>query len=677
MNIDQGIKGQIFERSFKLTAAANAANRAEGENGAIRFHASLSSEEPVERFFGTEILVHEADAIDLTRASDNGLMLLYNHDVDRPIGRIKNVALTERKRLEGDIEFDINLPDAEWIQRGVIAETLDDISIRYSIDELRLEEDSNGKETMFITRWSAIEGSVVTVPADYKGSGIGRSISTEGNNMNVNTPPGSPGNINEPGRVDVVDFEAARALALGEGEALGAQRERERLNSISQLFEGCRLKTPAYVALQAECVRAGSTIDQTRAAILDLMNREPGDDQTGSAMAPDSGRGEPASITAPGQTDREKYTEGAQRALEFKTGIIKGREVVKEMNQNEFAHMSMPEMAREFLRRLSIDTRGMTRHDVVGYALRPDLVPGGRRDLIGHGPSDFTALLSNTAGKSLLIGFNETEETWMAWTREGTLPDFKRQDRVNMSNFGDLDQIPAGGEYKAGTMSDLVEYITAAKYGKLFGVYREALINDDLDGLSRAPRAMGRAATRKIGDVVYGLLTSPPTLNQDGLALFDSGHNNTGTAGGPSVTTLDEIRQLMALQTDPSSSSAGLNIKPKYLLVPTALETTGRILEMAEKDPAGGAGLSEVPNPFAGQFTVVADPRLDAASSTAWYMASDQNTTDTVEVGFVNGQSEPALESRDGWSVDGIEYKTRIEFGASVLDFRGLANNAG
>jgi HK97 family phage prohead protease len=664
----------MFERSFTVNVTDS-----KQDNGVSIYHASLSSEEPVERFFGTEILVHDPDAADLTRASGNGLMMLYNHDVDRPLGRIKDVVITDRKRLEGKLVFDAQLPDADWIERSVISGTLDDVSLRYQIDEYRPEEDEAGHETFFITKWTAIEASVVTIPADYTGSGIGRSLSTEGDTMNTDTPSADAGNNSDPGRVNVVEFEAARTVARGEGVVIGAGKERERLDQINQLFDGCRHKTPAYGALQKECIRVGSTMDQTRAAILDLMNSEPGDTQTASRMGPDSGQPTPtpATFTAPGQTEGEKYLEGAQRALDFKAGIIKGCEILTEMRQNEFAHMSMTEMAREFLRRLGIDTRGMTRHDVVGYAMRPDLVPGGRRDLIGHGPSDFTALLANTAGKSLLIGFNETEETWQRWTRQGTLPDFKRQDRVNLSNFGDLDEIPAGGEYKAGTISDLVEYITAAKYGKLFGVYREALINDDLDGLSRAPRAMGRAGSRKIGDLVYALLTDPPTLNQDSLALFDAGHSNTGTAGAPSVATLDEMRQLMALQSDPSDSSHGLNIRPAYILVPVALETTSNILSTAEKDPAGGAGKSEAPNPFVGTFEVVADPRLDADSSVKWYMAGNQNVNDTVEVGFVNGQSEPSLESRDGWSVDGIEYKTRIEVGVSVLDFRALAYNAG
>jgi len=667
------IRGKTFDRTFPV-------GRAKNDSG--KYRASLSSDEPVSRYYGTEILVHNAEAINLERAGGNGLMMLFNHDVDRPIGRATGVALSKRNRLEGDLEFSRTLPDADILERAVDEGVLDDVSIRYSIDDYRIEEDSNGNETLFVTRWTPLEVSIVSVPADYAGSGVGRSKSTEGNTMNDQNAPAPTGNTGgDNGRVNVVEFENARATARGEGVVLGAAQERERLVGINDLFDACRFKGPAYDGLKAECIRSGSTVDQTRAAIFEMMNKEPGDDQTASRTGVDTEgrtRAPVGGSVQAGETEGEKFLEGADRALEFKVGIIAGRDAVAEMKSNEFAYMSIPEMAREFLRRSGIDTRGMSRYDVVGYSLRPDLAPGARRDLVGHGPSDFVNLLANTAGKSLLMGFNETDETWQRWTRTGTLPDYKQQDRVNMSNFGDLEEIPAGGEYKAGTMSDLVEYIKAKKYGRLFGIYREALLGDDLDGLSRAPRAMGRAAARKIGDLVYNVLTSNPTMNQDSTALFDATHTNIGTAGAPSTTTLDEGRKLMALQSDPSDSSHGLNIRPAYLIVPVALETTANILRQSERDPAEGATTSfYAPNTFAGTFEVVADPRLDADSATAWYLAANQNSTDTLEVGFVNGQQEPTLESRDGWTIDGIEYKTRIECGVSPLDFRGLFKNAG
>ena len=61
---------EVLTRRFELRADAK------GDT----YIASLSSEAPVERDFGIEILDHSPQAIDLSRARD-GLPLLFNHDM--------------------------------------------------------------------------------------------------------------------------------------------------------------------------------------------------------------------------------------------------------------------------------------------------------------------------------------------------------------------------------------------------------------------------------------------------------------------------------------------------------------------------------------------------------------------------------------------------------------------
>ena len=67
---------------------------------------SLSSEEPCERWFGKEILIHNEDAIDLTRLQEMGVML-FNHDRDAVIGKILSVTLDETEhKLRATVQFD-------------------------------------------------------------------------------------------------------------------------------------------------------------------------------------------------------------------------------------------------------------------------------------------------------------------------------------------------------------------------------------------------------------------------------------------------------------------------------------------------------------------------------------------------------------------------------------------
>ena len=129
--------------------------------------ATLSSEQPVERGFGMEVLSHEKSAVNLERAV-NGLPLLFSHNADEPIGRAENIRITGRK-LKADLRFSKSARGSE-IWQDVADGVLKDVSIGYRIDDYQ-ETD----ETLTATRWTLFEASVVTVPSDHT-VGINRSF---------------------------------------------------------------------------------------------------------------------------------------------------------------------------------------------------------------------------------------------------------------------------------------------------------------------------------------------------------------------------------------------------------------------------------------------------------------------------------------------------------------------
>lgn len=86
---------------------------------------------------------------------------------------------------------------------------------------------------------------------------------------------------------------------------------------------------------------------------------------------------------------------------------------------------------------------------------------------------------------------------------------------------------------------------------------------------------------------------------------------------------------------------------------------------------------SSIPNSVRDSFEVIADARLDATSATAWYGAASSAANDTIEVSYLDGNQAPVLEQKDGWGVDGTEFKVRIDAGVAPLDFRTLSKNAG
>jgi hypothetical protein len=83
-----------------------------------------------------------------------------------------------------------------------------------------------------------------------------------------------------------------------------------------------------------------------------------------------------------------------------------------------------------------------------------------------------------------------------------------------------------------------------------------------------------------------------------------------------------------------------------------------------------------VPNSLR-SLTPISEPRLDASSLISWYLFADPNQIDTIEYAYLEGEEGVRVETRMGFDVDGVEIKALHDFGAGVIDFRGMVKNAG
>lgn len=358
------------------------------------------------------------------------------------------------------------------------------------------------------------------------------------------------------------------------------------------------------------------------------------------------------------EDEADKRRKAATQALASRAGLEKLDAA------NPHRGDSLYDMARASLARAGFRTDGLDKMAIVAAAFT-------------HSTSDFTGLLANVATKSMLRGVDEAEETFQLWTVRGELSDFKPASRVSLNSFGSLPKVAEGGEYTFGTVSDRANQIALAKYGRRFAITREAIINDDLGAFTRIPRAMGRAAVRTVGDLVYAVLTSNPVLAEDGVALFHASHNNLLTSSVLSTASVDLMRVAMGKQKLPGQTSGGSNIRLAYVLTPLALESAARTVATSEFEVGSATKNNTTPNTVRGTFEVISDARLDEASPTGWYGAGNGQVSDTIEVAYLNGNDAPTLEQQAGWSVDGVEFKVRHEAGVAPLDFRALARNPG
>jgi len=372
---------------------------------------------------------------------------------------------------------------------------------------------------------------------------------------------------------------------------------------------------------------------------------------------PGEGRGLDFHSIAAGYDATRDFQAAAVDALLLRNGIRIDKPHVA---SRDLARMSVVAMAETCLRNRGLSTSGLPADQILSRAF-------------SHTTSDFPQLLANVANKALMQGFESEPASHRVWVRNVDVPDFKPQSRVRLSDAPGLLLVPESAELKEGTFSERAASYSLKTYGRLFSISRQALISDDLQALTRIPESFGRAGARKEADVVYNeVLLANPVMG-DGKTLFHADHNNLGTPALLLPSSLGEARAKMRLQKD--SHGGLLNLVPRYLLVPAALETDAELLIASTVDPSKTNNVENAD--FIRRLELVVEPRLDASSEIAWYLAAAPTQIDTIETAYLQGQRGVFTESEEGFNVLGTRWRAVLDFAAAPLDWVGLFKNAG
>lgn len=257
------------------------------------FQFSFSSETPVDRWFGTEVLSHDASGPDLTRLND-GAPLLWNHNPDQVLGVVERGWVDpDKRRGMVNVRFSRSA-FAEEKLRDIRDGILRNVSFGYKI----LESQAGANGSVVATRWQPLEVSVVSVPAD-SGVGIGRSLTSS-----PAAPAASPATkqMEEANTHNTIDVAAVRATAAAE--------ERARVASITGL---CRQHQAEDLA-QGLIERGASEAEAMR-GILDTISKrqaQPVQAATPAAPAPQPIGSNTADI---GLSDREARSFSFLRAI--------------------------------------------------------------------------------------------------------------------------------------------------------------------------------------------------------------------------------------------------------------------------------------------------------------------------------------------------------------------------
>ena len=215
-----------------------------------RVRMAISSEEPVERSFGMEVLDHGEGSIDLSFLNSGRAPLLLDHQPDQVLGVIESVELDgSARRLRATVRFGKN-----GLAREVFDDVVDgiraNVSIGYSIGKM----ERKGKDEYRAVSWRPVEASIVSIPADVT-VGVGRSASAS---PTIVVTPNDPMEAQKMSEVDIAAVEAEARKA--------AQR------SAAQIVELGARHNQGEMARKA--IAEGKTIEEFRGELLEVIGSE-------------------------------------------------------------------------------------------------------------------------------------------------------------------------------------------------------------------------------------------------------------------------------------------------------------------------------------------------------------------------------------------------------------------
>lgn len=321
----------------------------------------------------------------------------------------------------------------------------------------------------------------------------------------------------------------------------------------------------------------------------------------------------------------------------------------------EYVGLPIPELARVCLHARGHATTGMAPSQLVTRAL--------------HTTSDFPEILGSAVGRSLRESYEAAPAPIKAVARKTTARDFRAKHAVAFSEAPTLEKVNEHGEFKSGTMKEGRESYKIDTFGKIFGITRQAMVNDDLSAFEQIPAKLGRAAKAFEATFLTDLVQSNPVMG-DGAALFHASHKNLASSGTfLSAASLSVARLAMRRQTGLAAEL--IAVAPKFLIVAPELETEAEKL-LAEISAAKSTDV----NVFS-KLTLIVEPRLSLNSGLTWYLAAGTNEIDGLEYAYLEGNEEPQIETKAGFELDGVQIRVRLDFGAGFVDHRGWYKNPG
>lgn len=306
--------------------------------------------------------------------------------------------------------------------------------------------------------------------------------------------------------------------------------------------------------------------------------------------------------------------------------------------------------------------------------------------------ADFPSFLYGPISTSVWKGYTKVDPQYRRYGRIESVNDFRTRRIKGLNGVTGIAHVGDSGEYAEMNRTERENAeLMIDTYGGVYGVTRQAIINDDSGSLLKDnPMEMGYAAATFVTETIIAFIESNPTA-PDGTATFHATRSNTVTSA-LSEASLATAISTMENQID--LDGRRIVVKPRTLAVKNVLLEliANRIIRSQStgataNDTSSATFDKGTNNPLVGILpndAVVRDPYWSDAND--WYMFADPNDVPGFAVGFLNGKEEPSVflknpEARAAtgsgtdpytWELDSVDFKVRMDFGVAAVDPRAV-----
>lgn len=296
------------------------------------------------------------------------------------------------------------------------------------------------------------------------------------------------------------------------------------------------------------------------------------------------------------------------------------------------------------------------------------------------GPDDFDALLTDKMNARLAQGWGRWDISWENLVTVAEQPDMLDNYVYRVGAFNKIDKLEdTGGTFQEfDSPQDAEISYSVDGFGNLLVAEFKSMKSDRLNWFGRVSEKAGKAASKRFYHFLFvNKLQDNPTVD-DGNALFDEtnhGNDLDGAGDGVDLTysNLESAWEKMSGQTDDRGDP--IFVRGAYLVVGEKNEFAARSLINSEKNPDSNNNEN---NFFFNKLEVVVVPWLE----NDWYLWADNSTVETIEIGFLDGNTEPNLYMLNP-EVSDTYFKTkknmwRVEhyYGGEWIDWRGVVRGS-